>query len=228
MCQLPTTSYPGIIITNRLHINCYSDTINSCKRYKRAVVLRIQEGIDEAGTKSREDTTVSDVSQGSDWWIASDGKWYPPYLHPDYYQSTNQIGWSKHIVPKGIQLQPGERILIVKRPYVGSPGVFLSLCITYGCYEIWRSRHYFILTNQRVIHAFGIFSRSIRYIPLSRVQNVTLYRHFWVSELQLSSAGELGGIVKLGPLSNRNARDFQQSLFSLVHPNGDGTGSPVS
>jgi len=26
---------------------------------------------------------VSDVSQGPGWWIASDGKWYPPESHPD-------------------------------------------------------------------------------------------------------------------------------------------------
>jgi uncharacterized RDD family membrane protein YckC len=25
---------------------------------------------------------MSDVSQGAGWWIASDGKWYPPQLHP--------------------------------------------------------------------------------------------------------------------------------------------------
>jgi hypothetical protein len=27
---------------------------------------------------------VSDVPQGPGWWIASDGKWYPPEQHPDY------------------------------------------------------------------------------------------------------------------------------------------------
>src|ERR1022692_4590496 len=25
---------------------------------------------------------MSDMSQGPGWWIASDGKWYPPHLHP--------------------------------------------------------------------------------------------------------------------------------------------------
>ena len=33
-------------------------------------------GIDKA-------VCVSDVSQGTGWWIASDDKWYPPELHPD-------------------------------------------------------------------------------------------------------------------------------------------------
>jgi hypothetical protein len=27
---------------------------------------------------------MSDTSQGDGWWQASDGKWYPPHLHPDY------------------------------------------------------------------------------------------------------------------------------------------------
>jgi hypothetical protein len=27
---------------------------------------------------------MSDVSRGPGWWLASDGKWYPPHLHPDY------------------------------------------------------------------------------------------------------------------------------------------------
>ena len=27
---------------------------------------------------------MSDVSQGHGWWLASDGKWYPPEQHPDY------------------------------------------------------------------------------------------------------------------------------------------------
>ena len=27
---------------------------------------------------------MSDVSQGPGWWIASDGKWYPPEQHPDH------------------------------------------------------------------------------------------------------------------------------------------------
>ena len=25
---------------------------------------------------------MSDIWQGPGWWIASDGKWYPPHLHP--------------------------------------------------------------------------------------------------------------------------------------------------
>jgi hypothetical protein len=29
-----------------------------------------------------EDDAMSDMSKGPGWWVASDGKWYPPHLHP--------------------------------------------------------------------------------------------------------------------------------------------------
>lgn len=32
---------------------------------------------------------VSDESGGTDWWIASDGKWYPPETHPDFQPATS-------------------------------------------------------------------------------------------------------------------------------------------
>jgi uncharacterized RDD family membrane protein YckC len=31
---------------------------------------------------------MTDVSQGPGWWIASDGKWYPPHLHPSVAQTA--------------------------------------------------------------------------------------------------------------------------------------------
>ena len=31
---------------------------------------------------------MSDTSQGEGWWVASDGKWYPPEQHPDYVPPT--------------------------------------------------------------------------------------------------------------------------------------------
>lgn len=37
-----------------------------------------------AGNASRcEERPLSDVPQGDGWWVASDGRWYPPHLHPD-------------------------------------------------------------------------------------------------------------------------------------------------
>jgi uncharacterized RDD family membrane protein YckC len=45
---------------------------------------------------------MSDVSQGPGWWIASDGKWYPPHLHP----SVAELAPAQSYVPS--QLQPAQ------------------------------------------------------------------------------------------------------------------------
>lgn len=36
----------------------------------------------------KKETALSDIPQGDGWWIASDGKWYPPHLHPDAAKAT--------------------------------------------------------------------------------------------------------------------------------------------
>ena len=36
---------------------------------------------------------MSEVSQGPGWWIASDGKWYPPELHPSVTEATPDDDW---------------------------------------------------------------------------------------------------------------------------------------
>ena len=38
---------------------------------------------------------MSDVSQGSGWWIASDGKWYPPEQHPSVQQPPFEARWKR-------------------------------------------------------------------------------------------------------------------------------------
>ncbi len=35
---------------------------------------------------------MSDASQGPGWWIASDGKWYPPELHPAVREAPRATG----------------------------------------------------------------------------------------------------------------------------------------
>ncbi len=47
---------------------------------------------------------MSDMSQGPGWWVASDGKWYPPHLHPDRIapppQPTSPVR-SEHVTAPG-------------------------------------------------------------------------------------------------------------------------------
>ncbi len=42
---------------------------------------------------------MSDVSQGHGWWIASDGKWYPPDLHPSVREKQAQQQQKPHWTP---------------------------------------------------------------------------------------------------------------------------------
>ncbi|MHB1582152.1 MAG: hypothetical protein ACYC0E_00180 [Acidimicrobiales bacterium] len=34
---------------------------------------------------------MSDVSQGPGWWLASDGRWYPPETHPQYRAAATTV-----------------------------------------------------------------------------------------------------------------------------------------
>lgn len=34
---------------------------------------------------------MSDVSQGPGWWLASDGRWYPPETHPQYRAAPTTV-----------------------------------------------------------------------------------------------------------------------------------------
>jgi hypothetical protein len=160
--------------------------------------------------------------------MATDGKWYPPRLHPSYQvpsrlsEPQQPISLGGASSPKGITLLPGEQTLIVERPYFG--GVYSLFVVTLGLYTIWWRRHVFVLTNQRVIEARGIVNRSVRSVPLGRIQDATLKRQLWVALIKLSSAGGSGGIETIGPLSNPGARRFQEALLTLAHSSGDGTG----
>jgi Domain of unknown function (DUF4389) len=52
---------------------------------------------------------MSDVSQGPGWWIASDGKWYPPEQHPDYQPAPPPIepgGAFPPMPPPGVPASP--------------------------------------------------------------------------------------------------------------------------
>jgi Domain of unknown function (DUF4190) len=44
---------------------------------------------------------VSDGSQGPGWWLASDGRWYPPDQSPGYASAAAQPSWSPPAAPSG-------------------------------------------------------------------------------------------------------------------------------
>ena len=42
---------------------------------------------------------MSDKPEGPDWWIASDGKWYPPELHPSVKGDTPPVTQERRATP---------------------------------------------------------------------------------------------------------------------------------
>lgn len=91
-------------------------------------------------------------------------------------------------LPGGVELNSGERVVVLMRPWWMA--TLLLYLFTAGLWAIWRKRHYIALTNQRLIYAKGIvFSKVSRSVPLSRIQDATYARQWWVGGIEISSAG---------------------------------------
>ncbi|MGH9017234.1 MAG: hypothetical protein ACRDY1_05755 [Acidimicrobiales bacterium] len=80
---------------------------------------------------------MSDMSQGPGWWIASDGKWYPPHLHPsvrvddvpDSSEPENASVESAAVETTPVEASPGRESGVggVSTPdAVGTPASFLT------------------------------------------------------------------------------------------------------
>lgn len=140
------------------------------------------------------------ASPGVGWWLASDGKWYPPEQQPAdqapatppsvpltpvvaaqiappdrQFTQTTSAPYSFTETPDvpaaranskiAVRLNPGEEIL---RDELQSPFWTLGrYIVTLGLWAIWRSRHHFLLTNQRVLIVKGIVSKSEQGVPLA-------------------------------------------------------------
>lgn len=59
---------------------------------------------------------MSDESQGTGWWTASDGKWYPPQEHPNYLSSPLEAA---AITSAAAALPPPLRDTAPRRPSIG-------------------------------------------------------------------------------------------------------------
>lgn len=66
-------------------------------------------------------------------------------------------------------------------------------------YLVWQTTHY-VLTNRRVVIRSGVFGRSGRDIPLTRVNDASFHHSFWerllrCGTLTIESAGEHGQVI---------------------------------
>ena len=121
----------------------------------------------------------------------------------------------------GVRLNQGERIICDELPSsFWTMGFYI---FSLGLWAIWRGRHHFLLTNQRLMITKGIVSKSEQSVPLARIQDVVLQRSVlrggWV---RISSAGGGLGIERIGPLTQEAARKFADELSQVVPSHGDG------
>ncbi len=114
-----------------------------------------------------------------------------------------------------IRLQPGEEVVMDVLPskWWTWPLYLWSL----GLWAIWRKRHHFILSNQRVVMTKGVVSKTERTVPLDRVQDAQLVRSVVSGgRVKLSSAGGPLGFETIGPLSRAEALAFADELARLT------------
>jgi hypothetical protein len=74
---------------------------------------------------------VTDAAQGPGWWIASDGKWYPPHLHPSAAPAAPSP-WAAHPYPAGGVVQPPPGDSRSKRRLITSLAVVAALVLIAG------------------------------------------------------------------------------------------------
>lgn len=92
--------------------------------------------------------------------------------------------------------------------------------ITLGFWEIWRRRHRFVLTNQRVVLTKGVINKTERSAPLGRIQDAQLHRSpFTGGRVILTTAGGSLGIESIRPLTRADAVALTDALTPVLgHP----------
>jgi uncharacterized membrane protein YdbT with pleckstrin-like domain len=63
-----------------------------------------------------------------------------------------------------------------------------------------RRREVYTLTNHKLEMRYGLLSKTVRNIPLSKIQDVTVSASFWqrlihIGDIEIDSASEMGKII---------------------------------
>jgi membrane protein YdbS with pleckstrin-like domain len=66
--------------------------------------------------------------------------------------------------------------------------------------HLLRRREVYTLTNHKLEMRYGLFSKTVRNIPLSKIQDVTVSARFWqrlmtIGDIEIDSASEMGKII---------------------------------
>jgi len=122
-----------------------------------------------------------------------------------------------------LRLQPDEQVILDMLP--SAFWTALVYVVTFGLWAVWRSRHHFVLTNQRVLVCNGIVTKGEKSVPIARLQDVTLVRSLLSGgHVRMSSAGGTISVQQIGPLSRENARRFADAISTRIQHGGDGLG----
>lgn len=114
-----------------------------------------------------------------------------------------------------LRLHDGEQPIIALQPSTG--GCWAQLFLTLGLYSFWRAKTVFALTDQRVIYKKGIISKTERSVPLTQIQDATVFSQFWVGGVRLSTAGGAMSIERLTPITPAEARLLADQILQEAH-----------
>lgn len=114
-------------------------------------------------------------------------------------------------LPRRLALRSGESVVVVARP-----SRFLSLpkyLLTLGLYGIWRKRHTYVVTDQRLLFGRGLVNRREWTIPMRRIEGVSFVRRGAGAFCEVEAVSRHGRAVDtVGPLSSRDARRMVSAI----------------
>lgn len=94
-----------------------------------------------------------------------------------------------------------------------TPEVWGKEVMSLGLYEFWRRANRCVVTNRKVIHKSGVWSRIEQAIPLERIQDVQTQIGPLTGRVVISSAGKVVGVsLAFGPLWRRQAQELARAI----------------
>ncbi len=125
---------------------------------------------------------------------------------------TEEDKWKR---PRGLTLRGGESIVMIVRPSRAlSLGKYLY---TLGLYGIWRKRHIYVLTDERLMTGRGVVNRTETSIPMNRIDEVGFVRRGFGSYCQIALTAHGRRRTELvGPLLARDARRLAGEIQTRI------------
>lgn len=117
--------------------------------------------------------------------------------------------------PRQISLRANESVVMVVHPsrVLALPKYLLTL----GLYGVWRKRHTYVVTDQRLMIGRGVVNRRERAIPMRRIEGVSFLRRGAGAFCEVESL--IGGgreVDTVGPFSSRDARRMVSAIESHI------------